>query len=61
MLLDLDTRTETHAYLGGIARKLNCPAMVVGGVEDHVHMLASLARTLSVADFVREVKSGSSI
>jgi REP element-mobilizing transposase RayT len=54
-------RTEMHAYLGGVSKKLECPPVIVGGTEDHVHLLCRLARTLSQADWVKEIKRVSSI
>ena len=30
-----------HTYLGGIIKGMNGVAEIVGGVEDHVHILAS--------------------
>jgi putative transposase len=33
----------------------------VGGVEDHVHLLATLSRTCQPAEMVKEVKRGSSL
>jgi putative transposase len=47
---------ELHAYLGGIAKKLDCLPMQVGAVVDHVHLLTTLPRTGCVADLVKEVK-----
>jgi REP element-mobilizing transposase RayT len=44
----------------GILQKLDCPALTVGGVADHVHILCQLSRKVSIADLVQEVKSGSS-
>jgi REP element-mobilizing transposase RayT len=60
-LRDPALRQELHAYLGGILRHLECPPLIVGGVEDHVHMLSSLSRTLSGAEMVKEVKRASSL
>ena len=54
-------RSETHAYLGGISKNLGCDPLIVGGVADHVHILARLGRTITVADWVKEVKRASSI
>src|SRR5205085_1050552 len=45
-------RGELHAYLGGISKTLECPTLIVGGVEDHVHLLARLGRTITQADWV---------
>ena len=54
-------REELHHYLGGILKNLDCQPIIVGGVEDHVHLLAGLARTCSAAEMVKEVKRGSSL
>jgi REP element-mobilizing transposase RayT len=53
-------RAELHPYLGGTCRALDSPALLVGGVADHVHILCRLSRTHSVADLVRELKRESS-
>lgn len=49
-------RAEVHAYLGGCAKSLDCLPIMIGGVADHVHLLTVLARTICVAEFVKEVK-----
>lgn len=48
-LIDRETRTSIHAYLGTISGQLGCPSIRVGGVEDHVHILATLSRTITLA------------
>src|SRR4051794_28396180 len=53
-------RGELHAYLGGACKNLESPAVIVGGTEDHVHVLASLARTRAAAVLIRELKRESS-
>jgi REP element-mobilizing transposase RayT len=53
-------RERTHAYLAGICKNLEAPALIVGGVADHVHLLFRLPKTMSVADLVRELKRASS-
>jgi hypothetical protein len=50
-------RGELHRYLGGILGDLECQPIIVGGVQDHVHLLASLSRTCHVADMVKELKA----
>jgi REP element-mobilizing transposase RayT len=49
-----------HAYLGGIAAGLECKALAVGGVDDHVHLLVSYPAKVAVADLLRELKANSS-
>ena len=52
---------ELHAHLATVAGKLNCTALKVGGVADHVHLLTRLPRTLAIAEFVKETKRVSCI
>ena len=60
-LRDKPLRDELHRYLGGILINLECQPVIVGGVEDHVHMLCALSRTCNAAEMVKEVKRGSSL
>jgi REP element-mobilizing transposase RayT len=60
-LRDGALRGELHCYLGGILANLDCQPIIVGGVEDHVHLLCALSRTCQVAEMVKEVKRGSSL
>jgi len=53
-------RDQTHRYLAGICRNLKCPALIVGGVEDHVHILCRLGRNIEIADLIRDLKRDSS-
>jgi putative transposase len=52
---------EMHKYLGGISNSLDCPPIIAGGTDDHVHLLARQARTIALADWIKELKRGSSI
>ena len=54
-------RDALHPYLGGISKRLKCPPIRIGGWEDHVHVLARLARTITQADWVKEVKRVSNL
>ena len=53
-------RMELHAYIGGIIRDIGAIARSVGGPGDHVHILAGLKATHTLADVVRQIKRGSS-
>ena len=55
-----EIRTELQSYLAGVLREEECPALQVGGVEDHVHLLFGLSRTRTVAQIVEQVKTSSS-
>lgn len=47
-------------YIGGIARKNKMKLVSAGGVEDHVHLLLSLPKTLDIAHAMQLIKGGSS-
>ena len=48
------------SYIGGIINRIGGATMDVGGVVDHVHIVASLPKTKSLSDFVKIIKSDSS-
>jgi putative transposase len=58
--MDAAWRPRLHEYIGGIVKKLDGVPLAIGGVGDHVHILASLSATDRLADFVRELKTASS-
>ena len=43
-------------YIGGIIRNLGGVVVQIGGVSDHIHILSSLPKNMSIADFVRTIK-----
>jgi putative transposase len=53
-------RKELYAYQAGIYQEWDSPALVIGGVEDHVHALFALSRNHALKKIVEEVKKGSS-
>ena len=60
-LHDKDMRTKLHAQLGGISKTLSCAPILTGGVEDHVHLLARFGRTITQAEWVKELKRVSNL
>ena len=60
-LRDRLLREELHRYLGGVLSNLDCQPIIVGGVEDHVHLLCALSRSCEPSAMVKEVKRGSSL
>ena len=61
LLQNHDLRMEMHRYIAGIAKTLECPAVIVGGAADHVHLLATQSRTIALAEWVKEMKRASSL
>jgi len=55
-----EVRDVMTGYLIGTLQNIHCPSLIVGVVEDHVHILCNLHRTISIAKLVEELKTSSS-
>jgi putative transposase len=53
-------RERLYAYQAGIFKEWESPALMIGGVEDHVHALFVLSKNHPLKKIVEEVKKGSS-
>ena len=59
-MLRTEIRDELHAYAGGVLRSEKCRLLKAGGISDHIHILAQLSATLSVATCVQKIKTNTS-
>src|SRR5262245_12769766 len=48
-------REKLHAHLRAVSKRLDCSPILVGGVEDPIHMLARFGRTITQAEWVKEL------
>lgn len=51
---------KVFAYIGGIVRNVDGYPVTVGGIENHIHILATIPKTMSVSAFVQKIKANSS-
>src|SRR5438105_7646781 len=51
---------ELYRYISTVCRDDKCDVLALNGMEDHVHLLVSLAPTISMAGLMKDVKGGSS-
>jgi len=58
-LRNVERRKQLHAYMAGVLNELDCEAIAVGGVEDHIHVLCNLSRSLPISKVVEETKRSS--
>lgn len=56
--LDDAWRDEMHGYIGGIIRRCGGDLLAANSVADHIHLLFPLPRTITIADLVKEIKTG---
>jgi len=59
-MLQPDVKKRVLPYLAATLNNHGCPCLAVGGVEDHVHLLFQLGRTIALAQVAEKVKTGSS-
>ena len=56
-----DLRDQLYSYMAVLLRdNLDSPAIIIGGIEDHVHILFSMSRKFSIMDIVKGVKTETS-
>ena len=55
-----EIRAGLFGYKAGILKEWKSPALIIGGVEDHVHVLFCLSKNHALAKVVEELKKGSS-
>lgn len=58
--LDDHWRQELHNMIVAITKRLGGQVVIVNSVKDHVHMLAPLPRTCTMANLMKEVKGETS-
>jgi putative transposase len=59
-LIDSEVCKRMQAYLAGAFSELESPAIEVGGMGDHVHILCLLSRNYSVSEILKKAKANSS-
>ncbi len=59
-LINSELQERLWPYMGGLARERGIKALVIGGTDDHIHMLLSFPSTISIADAVKGKKGISS-
>jgi len=58
--LTVEIRQELFAYMAALVKEKGGKAIIINGVEDHVHMLILLPPNVSPSDVMRFVKANSS-
>lgn len=52
---------ELYGILASIIKKKGCNALLINGVENHIHILVNLSSKVALADLMRDLKSQSSV
>ena len=59
-LKDPELRARLHSYMAGALQNIGCEPILINGVDDHVHILSNLSRTVTIAGLVEAAKGGPS-
>lgn len=59
--LNLENSEELYKYIWGIIKSRDGVLYRINGMEDHIHILSDLHPSIALADYVRDIKTASSI
>ena len=51
---------ELYAYIGGVIKENGSIPIKINGTENHLHILSTMSKNISLAKFVEEIKRNSS-
>lgn len=58
--LDRQIRAQLYRYMATVLKTIDCPAIEIGGMDDHIHVLCTLSKNLAVAKLVEEINKRTS-
>ena len=59
--LNLYNNNELFAFICGTIKRKGCHVYRINGMEDHIHILCDLHPSIALADYMRDIKTSSSI
>ena len=58
--IEREVEPELYAYIGASVKRLGGIPLSINGTNDHIHILTLFPRTITVADFIKDIKANSS-
>jgi putative transposase len=55
-LIPREHKEELHKYITGLVQKRNAKMLAIHCMPDHVHLFVGFKPTISISDFVKEIK-----
>jgi len=52
---------ELYRYISGVIKNKNCKLYRINGIEDHIHIFSDLHPSVSLADYIKDIKVSSSL
>lgn len=60
-VIPIENEEMLYRYIWGIIKHKNGVLYRIGGMPDHIHLLVQLPATISIADFVRDLKTSTNV
>lgn len=57
--IDASWEKDLYSYIGGILKRIDSKLLMAGGIPDHIHLLTSINKNLTIPEVVRKIKSSS--
>ncbi|MCY7332134.1 MAG: IS200/IS605 family transposase [Pseudanabaena sp. CAN_BIN31] len=58
-LITPDIEPELYGYIIGKSDAMGCIVHSINGIEDHIHIVASIPPKIAISDFVKQIKGSS--
>ncbi len=58
--IDANIKNELYAYMATVLKTHESPAIIIGGIADHVHILSRMSKNIAPAKLLEMVKKRSS-
>ena len=55
-----EIRPELYRYASGVLKNIDCPAIQIGGTEDHMHILGLLSKNINPEEMIEKIKTPTS-
>lgn len=59
-LISNEMKDKLYSYIGGIIKSTGGIPLIINGMPDHIHIFCAVSREITIADFMRIIKSKSS-
>ncbi len=59
-LMEQSLQKKVHQYIASTCRQLGCTDVVVGGIDNHVHILLVMSKAITFPILIQKIKSSSS-
>lgn len=60
-VLNSDHEDQLYKYIWGIVKNKNCKLYRINGMPDHIHLFTDLHPSVSLSDFVKDIKVSSNL